>query len=280
MPKKIAVLYHANCPDGFGGAYAAWKKFGDKAEYVPVRYNIPPPPVKGKEIYMVDFCYNEKEFLEKLKKNNKSLTVIDHHKSAKENFHISNGGILDMNHSGAVLSWTYFNPKKPVPKFLKHIEDMDLWRFKIKGTKEVAASIDLIPKGFKEWDRFVKNFEEPALRKKFLEQGRLILKYNQILMRQIIDKAAVLVKFEGHEIYALNTVVFDSELGHMLYEMKPPMAILWYQGRDGIKVGLRSNGNVDVSKIANKFGGGGHRGAAGLRLKNGAKLPWKPIKMR
>src|SRR3989338_9515798 len=40
---KTAILYHANCPDGFGGAYAAWKKFGDSAEYIPVKHGKPIP---------------------------------------------------------------------------------------------------------------------------------------------------------------------------------------------------------------------------------------------
>ncbi len=36
---------------------------------------------------------------------------------------------------------------------------------------------------------------------------------------------------------------------------------------DTVFVSLRSNGNVDVSQIAKTFGGGGHRAAAGLRLR-------------
>lgn len=29
----VTVLYHADCPDGFGSAYAAWLRFGDSASY-------------------------------------------------------------------------------------------------------------------------------------------------------------------------------------------------------------------------------------------------------
>src|SRR3990167_11323403 len=60
--KEIAVLYHGGCPDGFGGAYAAWKKFGDTAEYIPVKYgNTPPEGLAGREVYIVDFCYEKVE---------------------------------------------------------------------------------------------------------------------------------------------------------------------------------------------------------------------------
>ena len=35
---KPLVLYHANCADGFGAAFAAWLKLGDEAEYVACSY--------------------------------------------------------------------------------------------------------------------------------------------------------------------------------------------------------------------------------------------------
>lgn len=33
--KEIVIIYHAQCRDGLGSAYAAWKKFGDNASYIP-----------------------------------------------------------------------------------------------------------------------------------------------------------------------------------------------------------------------------------------------------
>lgn len=44
---KTFVLYHANCRDGFGAKFAAWKKFGEQAEYLPVQYGKPPPQLNG-----------------------------------------------------------------------------------------------------------------------------------------------------------------------------------------------------------------------------------------
>jgi hypothetical protein len=37
------VLDHADCPDGFGVAFAAWRVLGDAASYAPVRHGEPPP---------------------------------------------------------------------------------------------------------------------------------------------------------------------------------------------------------------------------------------------
>ena len=38
---KPLVIYHANCADGFGAAFAAWLKFGDEAEYQAAQYGKP-----------------------------------------------------------------------------------------------------------------------------------------------------------------------------------------------------------------------------------------------
>lgn len=32
--KSVAVFYHADCTDGFTGAWVAYRKFGAKADYV------------------------------------------------------------------------------------------------------------------------------------------------------------------------------------------------------------------------------------------------------
>lgn len=48
-------------------------------------------------------------------------------------------------------------------------------------------------------------------------------------------------------------------------------AIFLYETDDGYKVSMRSNGGVDVAKIAMEFGGGGHVRAAGVSMEGDAK---------
>ena len=65
MSKKNVLLYHANCPDGFGSAYSFWKKFGDDMEYIPVKHGQPPPEgLSGKNVYIADFAYKRDILLE------------------------------------------------------------------------------------------------------------------------------------------------------------------------------------------------------------------------
>ena len=52
LNKDIVVLYHNNCTDGFSSAWVAWKKFGNKAEYIGI--GLDDSPLRGlinKEIY-------------------------------------------------------------------------------------------------------------------------------------------------------------------------------------------------------------------------------------
>ena len=81
--KRIVVIYHGECFDGFGGAWAAWKKFGDRASYIPAFDRVDPPHgVRGKEVYLIDYTYPAK-IIHKLIARNRSVTAIDHHISAE-----------------------------------------------------------------------------------------------------------------------------------------------------------------------------------------------------
>lgn len=274
---KIVILYHGSCSDGFGGAYAAWKKFGNKAEYIPLKHQEPPPPgLKGKEIYTIDFTY-PLNYTKELIKNNKRVTAIDHHVSVKEVTEITQDYSYALNNSGSVLAWKYFHPGKPVPLLLRHIEDMDLWKFKMADTKAVFAFMDLYDFDFKIWDRLVKDFEKPALRKKYLAEGKIALRHENKLVEKLVANNAEEVVFEGIKTLSLNSPSFQSQIGHALYTKMPPMGIIWHAQEGKIKVSLRSDGGVDVSKLAAKYGGGGHKGSAAFKIPLKAKLPWKNI---
>ncbi len=46
------------------------------------------------------------------------------------------------------------------------------------------------------------------------------------------------------------------------------VGLVFIEQPDGVKVSLRSKGEIDINIIAKKFGGGGHRNASGARLKD------------
>jgi nanoRNase/pAp phosphatase (c-di-AMP/oligoRNAs hydrolase) len=61
--------------------------------------------------------------------------------------------------------------------------------------------------------------------------------------------------------------LFASELGNLLAEQSGTFGLIWQLSGDGeIKASLRSKADFDVAAIAARYGGGGHRNAAGFRM--------------
>lgn len=277
LNKKIVVLYHGNCSDGFGGAWAAFKKFGNKAEYVAVFHQLPPPAgLKNKEIYLIDFSY-ALPVMKKIIGENIRVTAIDHHITAKAAVALTKDYLYLNNHSGAVLAWKYFHRKKQIPQLLRYIEDMDLWRFRVPHTKEIFAALDLMDFNFKIWNKLAADIQNVKLRQKYIERGKLILSYETKLVQRTVANNAELVLFAGHKVLAVNSQNFSSEIGNLLCNKVPPLGIVWSAKRGQIVVSLRSNGSVNVAKIAERYGGGGHKRAAGFSLKAEQKLPWRRL---
>lgn len=276
--KKTVVLYHANCADGFGAAFAAWKKFGATADYIPVTHQGPVPKgLYGKVVYTVDFTY-PLETTEILMRNNARVTAIDHHISSRPVTEKTENFLYAVDHSGAVLSWMYFHPKTKIPTILQYIEDTDIWKFKLPRSKELFAYLDLFDFSFEKWNMLMRGFERPHARSDYAKKGALLLRHEEKLIERLVANNAEIVEFEGYRVYAVNSPLFQSEIGHVLSLERPPLAIIWSEKEQRINVSLRSDGSIDVSEIAKRFGGGGHRAAAGFSISADENIPWKRIK--
>lgn len=277
MAKKISVIYHGECWDGFGGAYAAWKKFRQRADYFGMKHGDPlPKGLRGKMVYIIDFSFKE-PVMKKILKNNKKVIALDHHVSAEKTTKMAHDYVYALNHSGAAIAWQYFHPKRKIPELLRHIEDTDLWKFKLPNTKELTAFMEFPVYDFKIWDKIARDLEVPKRKKKYIETGRLLLWYKNKIINHLVGKAA-LVKFEKRKTLAVNSPIFQSEIGNVLTKKMPPIGIVWSEKEGGIRVSLRSNGKVDVAKLAEKYGGGGHKAASGFSLPPGKKFPWQYLK--
>jgi len=274
----LAYWYHKNCPDGFACAWTAWKTFKNKAEYIPLNYQASfDYDIKNKKVYFLDVCPNRK-ILENLKKNNCEIVIIDHHLSTKRNLDLASPGSfiirLNMRRCAAVLTWKYFFPEKKIPKMLLYIEDIDLWKFKKRFSREMVAFINSIDFDFKKWNRLMKDIEDANKRKKYILTGKEIVKHENEIIEQVVQKAKK-VKMGKIKTLVVNSSVLISEIGDALVKQLPPMAIIWFKTGDAKRVSLRSNGKVDVSKIAEKYGGGGHKCAAGFAIKSKDSFPWE-----
>ncbi len=277
--KKVVVIYHDQCRDGFGAAYAAWKKFGNDASYIPRKTQDPVPEgIVDKELYIVDYSY-DKETLSRLTETNKSVIVIDHHKSAEEAVTSFTHNIFDLSHSGAVLAWKYFNPTLPVPKLLLYIEDGDLWKLEMEHHREFGAALGEYMQDFETWDQLAKNLDDRDHFSKFISHGATIAGFEEKLVEKLLGFREK-ISFEGLTMYAINcSRIYRSVLGNKLCELNAqeggtPIAIVYYRYDGFVHCSLRSKGEVDVSAIAQKYGGGGHKNAASIRVTSWSELPF------
>ena len=256
------IIYHANCTDGFGAAYAAWKLLGDRAEYHAAKYGEEPPDVTGRNVVILDFSYDNAT-TKALMKKAKNFLIIDHHKSAMVELHDVSCARFDMNHSGAMLSWNFFHPGKEAPRMIKHIEDRDLWKWEIPYSKEFAAAFDMVPFDFEEFDKYLDDSAVDSAQ----ERGAYILAYSKTVISKI-SKNAHPRKLGGKDVLVVNSPHWMSEIGAAL-SPKCDFAVIWYYDHESrqVRVSLRAHhDDSDVSEVAKKYGGGGHRKAAGFAL--------------
>ena len=266
--KNITVLYHADCLDGYGAAWAAWKHLGEKAHYQAVRHQMPMPEFPdGAVVYILDFCYPMEQLLSAVQKASK-IVVLDHHISAQKGLEAYPGSIpanleisFNMQQSGCMIAWHYFQGGTAPPMLLRHIEDHDLWRHQLKHTEEIMKALFLKrPISFAAFEHLQLN----AL----YQEGKILLKQHRQMVKALLNSRHS-IKLNDVLGLAVNAPgAFASDLGQALAKQSGTFGLTYhYHGRrQCYECGLRSIGEFDVSQLAVNFGGGGHKNAAGFSI--------------
>lgn len=265
---KGLCIYHGNCADGFSAAWAIWKAKGDSFEYYPGVYNNPPPDVTGRDVIIVDFSYKADVLREMAEKAN-SILILDHHKSAEADLLplLEEGvidGIFDMDRSGAMIAWDYFHPCDRPPQLLLHVQDRDLWRFCLKGTREIQACVFSHEYDFDIWDELMLNTETMTL----YFEGLAIERKHHKDIKELLKVTKTRMSIAGYDVPVANLpYIMASDAGHLMSENEFFAACYW-DTQEGRVFSLRSReeGGLDVSEIAKQYGGGGHKHAAGFRM--------------
>lgn len=176
MNPEITVYYHADCLDGFGAAFAAWRRFGAAARYLPLHYDQPwrHEDVDGRRVYVIDVCF-PRPVMQTIARIAESVWLIDHHASARDQWadclETGPDGVeryeagrlhvyFDMRRSGARLGWEHFHPGVPLPELLAAVEDQDLWRFALPDARALCRALRLRAFEFVAWDALVRAVEE------------------------------------------------------------------------------------------------------------------------
>lgn len=256
---RTYVFYHDGCLDGFGAAWSAWKELGDGVRYVPHHPNQPFPDDlrPGSRIFVLDLGLPRERLLE-LRDHHREVRVVDHHATWEEEMSDLPFVTFDRDHSAAVLSWRHFLPGRDVPRLLRHVEDSDLGRFELEGTRPVTAALASYPMEFERWEEL----RVEDLRR----EGEAISRYRERLAERAVGNAR-LAEIAGHEVPVVNATSDVSVVCARLLEAFPdaPFAAAYRETASGHRRwSLRSRGRVDVARIAEERGGGGHPEAAGF----------------
>ena len=276
----MKIYYHNDLDGRCAGAiaYRATKTEGTKIELIELDYK---DEIKVKEINLcericiVDFSFKP-EIMEKVLLLTKNVIWIDHHKTAFEyKYSQELRGKRDNAYSGCELTWRYFHFDKQMPRAVELIGDRDKWAWKYgRETAEFNMGMKLYNHQPKDaiWDRLfglpLRLAEVPNITKK----GKFCLQFRDMFCNDYAKSYGFETEFEGYKCFALGLYMFGSEaFGDRMknYDICLSFAYLG----DNWTVGLYSDDKgIDVSKIAMKYGGGGHKGAAGFVSNN---LPFK-----
>lgn len=297
--KPDIVIYHGNCADGFTSAWVFKEMFGeDGIDFYPATHGSSPPDVKGKNVYILDFSY-KKKIIEDMAGKAKTLIVIDHHVSAKKDledssltflddlsFNINdyaktgqeNNGycLFDMNRSGAGMSWDFCFPDTKRPMIIDFVEDRDLWRFSLQGSREISSLIFSHDYTFSNWDKLSKSIDND-LEKCFTFGIAVNQKMDKDIL-SLVKQCKRPMVIGGISVPVANIpYTMASDAGNLMAKeqflcplvgdyVMPEFAACYYDTGRSRVFSLRSlDSGADVSEIASSYGGGGHRNASGFR---------------
>jgi len=261
----VKVFYHADLDGECSAAIVAYAGY-TRADFIEVNYDrdFPIDHVEDDEdVVIVDFSTDA--FGELLRRTS-NVTWIDHHVSALSKYkdYSNLQGIRDGAKAACELTWQYYFHGKVLPRVVELIADYDTWTFKhgeiTRQVHEGMLLYDTRPLSGC-WSRwFVDGVRE------IRHDGEIALKYRERL-NAMVAKNAYHIVWEGYDCICCNSPLYGSNLfdstdgGDIL--------IVYRYGNGKWTVSLYAgHSDVDVSQIAMRYGGGGHRGAAGFTCDN------------
>jgi oligoribonuclease NrnB/cAMP/cGMP phosphodiesterase (DHH superfamily) len=282
------VLYHGNCADGMSSSWVFWREdVDDRLLYGKCLRDQAPPDVHNLRVVILDFCYSLEETI-KMAEQAKKIVIIDHHETSKKllgkvpkNVEM----IIDTSKSGSQLAWDYMYGSLP-PWFVNVIAAHDLWRWNEHPEYKYLSDV-LYRRGYYSWPKLEELYAdtmehgEEYVIKKIIEQSKKKIQAaannsdpEDDLVKRAIKNAkhnSFLTKYtspSGKE-YTVRLVTCDrkirSEVGNSLC-MDCDFAVVWQYdlltNQWWCACRSRADGGVDLTKVVEEHGGGGHVSAA------------------
>lgn len=290
----MICFYHADndgkCAGFWVNKLAKRDEFEDR--FIKINYGIDFPFEeihRNEIIYIVDYSIPTDE-MDKLLSITPNVIYIDHHKSAIEKYKNYDKEIAGLRYdgiAGCMLTYCYLacmidnesgkvvNEFDPIfadtaPTFTKLVADYDVWTFKYGDrTREFEKGMTIYPREPQDqiWfdlltEESLGTFGLPRL-SGICEQGRTIMSYRKSLMKDYCSNKGFEAKLCGYKCYAVNMAMMGTD--DFVIDNADDYDLLISFSFDGVmwNYSLRST-KIDCANLAEMFGGGGHKGAAGF----------------
>jgi len=286
---KILIFYHRGDLDGISSGAILFNKYetydlklvgleyGDEIDEITLSKNYD-------LVYVVDFTLYPIEKMLKLNSENK-LIWIDHHKSSLEvlkKYPELNKSILgDNTESAAHLVWKYLYPDEEVPYSIKLISLYDTWQHNFNNDiLNFYTGLEIDCKYNPEsdvWKKLLKNKEKTDFEESIIKKGKSIRDYLKMKNLLYAKEHAFETEFEGLKAIVINIGLSGANIFDSIYNPEKHDLMITFSRRANKiwKFSLYSDKeNIDCSAICKKYGGGGHKGAAGFSIKD-TELPFK-----
>ncbi len=276
-------IYHSRDLDGYTSGAIIKRKYPD-AKLIGFDYGqelqLDSEDV-GKPIIMSDVSMKMPQMLKLAETSKWQLTWVDHHISAIKEYKefVGDGetfckAVLDNTISACEGTWKYLFPNEPMPRAILLLGEYDTWRKQdLKrweneilpfqyGMRMICNSPETFP------TYLFNNNEEDII--EIIKAGNTILKY-QTQVNESACKAAFEYEFEGLRCICLNGGGFSSDVFKSVYDENKHDAMMpfKYDGKDKQWIlSLYGTKDIDLSLVAKKWGGGGHKSACGFQVKD------------
>lgn len=266
------VCFYHNDADGRASGAIARYALGGQIHLVEMDYDARPIPwddiLDADRIVVVDFSFSIQDMLKMAV--GREFIWIDHHVSALTEMEEASKtwpGLRDHSTAACVLTWKYFFPNKPVPRAITLIGDRDIWRWAEADTGAFTEGLHVQDTSVERDDLWVPLLEDDSnFMKVIFDEGRRLREIRLEQIKRLVERRGFEVEFECHRTLVVNTHG-NGDIGQHGRDLGFEIV---YCYEDQIQRDILTtfvtlfSGQIDVSVIARRFGGGGHAGAAGF----------------
>ena len=202
--------------------------------------------------------------------------VFDHHKThmyACDYDYVT----IDINECGTTLFYKYLKTKykfkKSVDEYTDHVKNLDIWLWVSKDdivAKQLGDLFDIF--GI---DRYINEMVKKLKynRFKLSKLEKTILEIEQDKIDRYISKKEenmVILNYENYKAGLVFCEKYKSEMGNRLSVNHPELDFIIMINLSG-GISFRTDKDIDLSEIAVKLNGGGHKKACGASIPNELK---------